>query len=354
MHWLRKRSLSRVEIATIFEKSPNYTSVSILNEELREKEQQTSLPAIPDFTLAAPEIVIPGQFTTTDLEEEIEQASANFWQHVRGLDGVLALGLLLRKTSQPDPENIHLLRLRCHLKHLLAETYVHAGYAKTAICFCEEAIEAELDLYKQTHSREDLKRYAKTLLLLSRAHIMREEWNTAGKVLKIAEQAFEVAHMPVDPELHRQRAAILMNQGKIEEVAELYGKAFKTFPAHRAHLGYGEEDYYHYDVGIRPLAVLHGSIERAERNLEVAEDWLAGDIHRAINLNWAAAAAFRSDSSQAEHSAQEWLKKAREESYGFGHQMTVTRLLELTPRIPSHLRKEWVLFALHYNAYRNK
>jgi tetratricopeptide (TPR) repeat protein len=357
MYWLWKHGVTRRELIDMFHIDANYISVSVHNQGLAETERKSSvvIPEVPDLTIAEDEYLIWKSSKDLDrIEDQIDKFGKSFWEHVRGLDGTLRLGESLRNISRPLDVNIPLLRFRAKLKHLLAETYLHAGYANTSIDFCNEAFEIQLDLYKDTHSRNDLKDYAKTMMLYSLANIMQENWKTSKAVLRIAEMAFEAANVPVDPELYRQQASIQMRAGKISEASALYKKAYDYFPAHREYLGYGEEKFYRHDVGVRPLAVLNSDIEAAERNLEIAREWPSYDIHRAINLNWAIATALRTGTPSSFKRAEELLEQARKESVGFGHQMTITLMLALTPRIPQHLQREWVIFALHYNAYRNK
>lgn len=357
MYWLRTHGMSRGEIAEMFTTTENFASVSISNEKHAAESREASvvIPQRPNLALAEDEFVIRlGESHADELEEKIESLGESFWEHVRGLDGLLRLGETLREVSRPHAENIPRWRMRARLKHLMAETYLHAGYAKSAIDLCEEAFALELNLYEQTQSREDIKSYAKTLMLSSLARIMREEWESARKTLEIAEESFKAANVPIDPEIFRQRASISLRHGDLEEAIRMYGEAFESFPEHREYLGYGQENYARYDVGVRPLAAIQGDLEAAEHNLEVANDWPEGDIHRAINLNWAVAAAFRTHSPEAEQRAHELLTQAYVAGFGFGHQMTITRLLELTPRVRQDIRDEWVLFALRYNAYRKK
>jgi tetratricopeptide (TPR) repeat protein len=357
MHWLWKRGVPRTQLVELFKRGRNYISVSVHNEEIHEGERRKTIemPGMSGFLPVEADLDLPEEKTEYAVrEEQVQHLEVTFWRRVGHLDGILELGKLLRKLSKPGVENTGLLRLRYRLKHLTAETYLHAGYARSAQRLCDEASAIQLDLYKQTRSREELQRHAKTLILRALASTMREEWTVAWKTLRTAWAAFDVAGVPVDPEVYRQRAWICASLGEMERARKYYQVAFERFPAHREYLGRGVEDHSRYDVGQRPLAVLDGSLEAAERNLEIAEAWPAADIHRAINLNWAAAAAYRSDAAQAELRAEELLVDSRRESHGFGHQMTICRLLELTPMIPRSLRKDWVIFALQYNAYRNK
>lgn len=357
IHWLWNQRVPRNLIADIFQKSQNLISVSAFNEENFRSEHKNliELPPHPDITLAEDEF-LPGSIpkSTAAMRRMVEEVATQFWRRVRSLDGLLAYGTLLQKLSKREKENTTAYRLQARLKHLTAETYVHAGYAKSAIHFSEEAIALYLKLYDDTRSKLDLEGYAKASLLLSRARIQREEWDSAWRTLSLAAEAFGAANVPVDPELLAQRAMILAQQDNIADARKLYLRAYNAFPAHREYLGYGTDKHAHYDVGQRPLGILYGDFERSLQSLEVARSWPAGDIHHAINLNAAIATSLVSDSAASKHFAEENFTKAQAASAGFGHQMTVTRLLELTSRIPKSLHATWVRFALQYNAYRNR
>jgi len=357
IHWLWQRGVSRELIGQLFGKSSNLVSVLAHNENenARQRERLILLPTEPDFSVASndPLLNTAGK-STLELAEEVERAEQDFWKSVRSLAGIPRYGELLQRLSERSEEDILARRLRARLKKMIAETYAHAGYVKSAIALATEALDIDLKLYGETESKDDLVNYAKTCLLMSLAHTQREEWKAALEIIERAERAFAAADIPVDPELYRQRAFIFFEQGKNEEAERLFKTAFQVFPAHREFLGFGPGEHAQHDVGLRPLAVLSGDFENALENLDIASAWPAGDIHHAINLNWAIATALLSDSPEAKRFAEENISRATLESRGFGHQATIIRLLAMTPRIPKEHRSDWIRFALNYNAYRNR
>lgn len=356
MHWLRRNGVNRTYIAHLFGESDNYVSVA-------DKKERKDVPARalavspiepPDFASVEAGFSASRPNPYEDRERSVEEFGVHFWANVRGLGGLLDLGHELRKVSAPDRENYELLRLRARLKHLTAEMYLHAGYAKTALKHCYDAILEHQRIIEQTNSRLDTERFAKTCLLASSAHLMREEFRAALQELDLAQNAYLAAQVPIDPEVSRQRASIALQSGEVESARALYRRAFDEFPAHREHLGYGCTVYARHDVGKRPLALLDKDFAAAQRNLETSSAWPAGDIHHSINLNLAIAVGFQTDSGSTRTEALKLLPRAREAAQGYGRQAATVGLLELTPQIPDELQAHWTVFAVQFNAYRNK
>ena len=357
IHWLWKRGVSRQLIGELFGKSTNQVSVSAYDENLAEHERRgtVDLPPEPNLKIAEDDLILDlPPVSTLEIAEEVETASKDFWGSVRSLEGIPVYGKLLQRLSKRSEEDILAHRLRARLKKMTAETYAHAGYLESAIALASEALNLDLKLYNDTRSKVELLSYAKVALLISLSHIQREEWRSALGTLKRAEQAFQAADVPIDPEVYRQRASIRFQQGRDDEAKILFKMAYDAFPAHRELLGFGEGAHARHDVGKRPLAYMTGDFGLALQNLEFARAWPEGDIHHAINLNAAIATAFLSDTKEAGEFINDNLTRAVQESAGFGHQSTIIHLLELTPRIPLEHRTAWVRFALNYNAYRNR
>ncbi len=358
IHFLLRRGMPRPEIAELFKKSPNLVSVHAHNEETQRRYPSSNdgIPfRAPDIAIAKDELLLEQESSSLNaLEEDVYAASVHFWSNVRALDGIGEYNRLLQRLSRPRADNIAGFRLRARLKHLIAESYLHVGYAQSAILASTEALDIELDIYKQTESRLDLANYAKTAVLLSQARIHRDEREPAWRVLELAEQAHIGARIPVNPAVYQQRATIQSRYGNVEATKRLLLKAFAAFPDYRAYMGFGSEGHARHDVGRRPLALLSGDFERALENLSIAGSWPSGDIHQAINMNAAIAVSLLSDSAEAKHFAEERLPLALALSQGYGAQTTTATLLAMTPRIPQYLRRSWVRFALDYNAYRNR
>ena len=357
IHWLRNRGVSRHLIAELFDKTPGAISVDVHDENLYRRKLARSVipPPIANLSLAQDELLLdPIDSRTEAKREQVENAGVAFWRRVRRLEGIRQYGEILQKMSKPGDEDFRTQRLQAHVRQMVAETYVHAGYTQTATPLIERVVSDYHTIYKRTESKVDLASYAKALLVLSRARIQSELWESARSNLELAEAAFSVAHVPIDPEVYRQRAEVCLVEGLDEDANALYFRAFDSFLAHREHLGFGGSAHARFDAGKRPLAVISADFEAALEALEAAEAWPEGDIHRAINLNAAIATAQLSDSSEAKNFPNQYLEKAAAASEGFGQQMTRAMLLGLTPRIPTDVCKAWIRFVLRYNAYRNR
>jgi tetratricopeptide (TPR) repeat protein len=358
IHFLLRRGMPRKEIADLFDKSPNLISVHTHNEQKQRTSPGTATTVsfnVPDTSKAKDEFLPePWSRSLSALEEDVHAASVAFWPHVRALDGIGEYNRLLQRLSRPSEDNIRGLQLRARLKHLIAESYLHVGYALSATFTAIESLDLELAIYQQTESRLDLANYAKTAVLLSQARLHRDERELAWSVLELAEQAHVAAHIPVNPAIYQQRATIQSRYGNIDAAKELLGKAYTAFQDYRAYMGFGSEDHARHDVSVRPLALLTGNFESAIENIAVAAAWPSGDIHLAINMNAAIAVSMLSDSAEAKDFAEDRFQLARALSQGYGVQTTAAILLEMTPRILEYLRRSWVRFALDYNAYRNR
>ena len=146
----------------------------------------------------------------------------------------------------------------------------------------------------------------------------------------------------------------MLRQGATTRARAEYLLAYDAYPAHFEFRRLEGSDHARHDVGRRPFAILDQSYEKAGRNVEIARAWPEGDIHHSANINTAIVTAFLTDSEAVQEEALKLLPTARLAAEGYGRQMTSVRLLELIPKIPRQHRRDWALFALHYNAYRNR
>jgi hypothetical protein len=80
-----------------------------------------------------------------------------------------------------------------------------------------------------------------------------------------------------------------------------------------------------------------------------------GSLETSIALHWAAASCLASDSSALIQQAVTQLNGSLAPSAQFGHQLTIRRLLIMTPELglDSRLRRVWVRRALYENAFRD-
>ncbi|HZU31277.1 MAG TPA: hypothetical protein VFB79_09190 [Candidatus Angelobacter sp.] len=291
----------------------------------------------------------------TELEQQIDAFGRHFWEKVRDHAGAKELGLLLRKVSRPSWENISLRRAGAKLYHLLAEIYLHAGCCRSSLEFGVRACRAEERLYKETLSKDELFSIGKTSLLISQALINRSEFDTALPWIKRSKRAFEAGSHPIDPEHYKQLATVQLHSNAVKEAHKNYQLAGRLLANYKYKPNATAAEIK--DISERHLYITDSSSdwEKAFNLMEYAlKSWPKDDIHKGLNVNWAAAAGLSSDSPEGNRSAIKLLRDKTDLSRGYLHPQTVTELLLMTPELPRQLRPEWARFCLHYNAFRNK
>jgi hypothetical protein len=290
-----------------------------------------------------------------ELEEQIDAFGRHFWEKVRDHEGAKELGLLLRKVSRPSWENLALRRAAAKLYHLLAEVYLHAGCCRSSLKFGVKAYRAEEDLYKETLCKGELFSIGKTSLLISQALINRSEFTDALPWIDRSRKAFEAGSHQIDPEHYKQLATVQFHGNAAKEAQNNYKLAGRLLANYKFKPNATAAEVK--DISERHLYVADRSSnwEKAFDLMEYAlKTWPKDDIHKSLNVNWAAASGLSSDSSEGNRQAIKLLRDNAELSRGYLHPQTVTEMLLMTPQLPRKLRPEWVRFSLHYNAFRNK
>jgi hypothetical protein len=298
---------------------------------------------------------IQAQLKFADLDQQIDLFGQHFWEKVRDYKGARELGLLLRRVSRPSLENISLRRAAAKLYHLLAEVYLHAGCCLSSIKFGVKAYRAEEELYKEWLSRDELFSIGKTSLLISQALINRSEFDAALPWINRSRKAFEAGSYQIDPEHYKQLATVQFHSNAVTEAQKNYKLAGRLLANYKYKPNTTDAEVK--DISERHLYVADRSSEweKAFELMEYAlKSWPKGDIHKGLNVNWAAAAGLSSDSSEGNRRAIKLLRDKAAFSRGYLHPQTVTELLLMTPDLPRKLRLEWARFSLHYNAFRNR
>jgi hypothetical protein len=287
------------------------------------------------------------------LEKQIEQMGVSFWSGVRFGAGLSPLHELLSYVGRPaHPRRIRAL---ARLRQLIAESYVHTGYSRSAIEEGLQSLHLSRVAFDESGDAADLEALAKTALLISQSHLLRQEWALAKRFLDMHQQAHARIRLPLGGEYHRQRGAVAFQCGEDEIARRWFGEATNVF-SETIEYGRHKQRYEILTMGQRQTNLLgavdwDGSQELLEYMLQATPP---GGIHTSMSINWTAACGFSIDSSSANQRASELLEMSKDASLGFGHQATVAWLLGLSPRIPASLRREWVRFALYFNAFRNK
>jgi len=373
IRWLVERGVSRDLIARYFKKTPASIPIIAWREKsglgpksfslVRSELDQTGAEADSLLDATGKELKATKRSLLDleepparirDLEEEIDDFGSRFWRKVRNHSGIRELGLILRRISLPGEDNLPLLRARARILHLTTEIYLHAGYSRTALIYGKQAYRLLDAIYRASLARSDLERIAKLCLLISQAFIIRQEFGAAERWLERSRKAFEAASVNViDPEYLRQLAMVQIKRKNIDQAVINLRKAGELLPEYQKNA----TDAQVRDISERFLNFF-GEKPDWEAAFELKDyalkNWPEYDIHRAINVNWAASVALSTDSPEAHQKAEELLKAYGHLSKGFLHQETRTFLLKLTPELPKELWADWVQFCLNYNAFRNK
>jgi len=290
-----------------------------------------------------------------DLEEQVEQLGAAFWSGVRYGTGIHRFRDVLSEIGRPA--HYRRIRVLARVRQLVAETYAHVGYSSSAL---EEALTSLLlsrSAYDESQDPHDLEQFAKTTLIVSQTHLLRYEPQQAAYYLNLHRDARARISQPLGGEYFRQRGAVAFQSGRDadEEARRNFQLAMATL-AETVEYGRQKERYEVLNIGTRQMNLLgkvnwEGAIELHDYMIKTLS---SGEIQISMNINWAAACGFSTDSPQANLAASELLDRYREASAGFGHQATVSWLLSLSLALPRKIRPDWVRRALYENTFKDR
>ncbi len=289
------------------------------------------------------------------LENQVEQMGALFWRGVRHGTGIDPFRALLVKIGRPA--HFRRIRLLARIRQLIAETYAHAGYSSSAR---EQGLTAMLlsrAAYQDSRESIDLEQFAKSALIVSQAHLLRHEPEQSESILDLYRSARARINLPLGGEYFRQCGAVAFQSGPVfdEQAGKYFTLAARTL-ADTVEYGRSKQPYEILNIGQRQMNLLgavdwDGSQELLDFMLRTLKP---GEISISMNVNWAAACGFSTDSGEANRSASDLLERHCDASFGFGHQATVAWLLSFSPALPQKLRPAWVRRALYENTFRDR
>jgi hypothetical protein len=289
-----------------------------------------------------------------ELESRIEQMGAAFWSGVRYGTGIDRFRTLLVEIGRPA--HYRRIRVLARLRQLIAETYAHAGYSTSARSQGLTAMLLSRAAYQDSGDAIDLEQFAKTALIVSQAHLLRHEPEQAKLVLDLHQGARERISEPLGGEYYRQRGAVAFQLGTAfdEDARKNFTLAAQTL-SETVEYGRPKQLYEVLNIGPRQRNLVTSDWDGSQELLDFMLKTLPpGEIHISMNVNWAAACGFSTDSPGAIRSASELLERHAGASVGFGHQATVAWLLSLTPALPQRIRRDWVRRALYENTFRDR
>ena len=282
------------------------------------------------------------------LEETVETLGTQFWSGVRYAAGLPALtGLLPLVGYGAHHQRIRIL---ARLRQIIGENHLHFGRAASAI---NEGL-ASIHLYRVAHHESDcqtdLESLARTARLVAQAHLLRREPDLALHYLDIHKNAARAAGAQERPEYFRQLAIAALQKEEDYACPENLQTAMQKL---RDVTDYGIPTTEHEvrDIGERALNLIRGDWDAGLALLEyMLKCYSPNDIHISLNVAWTAACGFATDDLRIHDQAFELLKRHSDSALGYGRQMSMFRLLELTPRIPLELRRAWARRVLYANA----
>jgi hypothetical protein len=290
-----------------------------------------------------------------EFEAQVENLGATFWQGVRYGAGIDSLRLLRAHIGRPA--HFRRIRLLARVQQLIAETYAHVGYSLSAVEFGLAAMLLSRAAYQDSGDSIDLKQFATTALIVSQAHLLRQEPDKAAWALRLYKSAHKRINLPLGAEYFRQRGAVVFQSGPLfDETARKYFKRAARKLSETVEYGHAKQPYEVLNIGQRHMNLLGPvDVDGSHQLLDFMLKTLSpGELPISMTLNWAAACGFSTDSPPANQSASELLERNHDASIGFGHQATVAWLLSLSPDLPLKLRPAWVRLALYENSFRNR
>ena len=289
------------------------------------------------------------------LESQVERLGVEFWSGVRHGVGLKRFRDILIQIGRPA--DYLRIRILARVRQLLAETYAHAGYSSSAIKEGLISLLLSRAAHQSSGEAVDLERFAKTALIVSQGHLLRSEPQRAAHYLDLHQAARVRIGAPLGGEYFRQRGVVAFQAGPDGD-AESRKNFEQAMIVLADTIEYGRPKKLHevLNIGTRQMNLI-GKVNwdgAAELVSYMVKTLPPGDIHVSMNVNWAAACAFTTDSPKAHQDASDLLDTHRAASAGFGHQATVAWLLSITPALPEQIRPVWVRHALYENTFKDR
>ncbi len=285
------------------------------------------------------------------LDCEVDKVASGFWQGVRFERSVPRLRAFLGLVGYPAHHRR--IRLLARVRQLISETHLHSGSTGSSIGEGIRALLLSRIAFAESGDLSDLGQVARTARLISQAYIIRNEVDHARRYLDIYRTASQQAGMILRPEYFHQAGVLAIQTGNGRGAKSLLTEAMNRLSET---VDYGQLPQPHevHDIGCRQINFVETNWELSQELLKTAlERYLPGDIHLSINVCWTAATGFSTDSAAVHQQASDLLALHAGVADGYGRQATCYRLLGIIPELPISVRREFALFALFQNAFRN-
>jgi len=363
--WLLERDVSSSRLASLFGTSAeNIRVVAFRARHVDEHDAETNSPLVERPTPA--EAAAVGVRPTLDevvrtlgrerrldwLRAQIESTIAQHRQQYTFLEGVRSLRRLAPQIGYAADARRIALRARLHQE--MAWFLVHSGQCVSAVEEVRTAQTLWRIAYAESSEREHAERFIQSALIGSHACLLARHPHQAMKTLELARAAAESINAPLGSDHFRQRGVALFQMKEDKRSAEEFQRAAEAMER----LSEARIPAQIMMTGARHTNVLgHVNWDGACEILETArQSFGAESLEASMALHWTVAGGLSTDSPAVTQNSLELLSQQPEPGAQFGHQLTIRKLLNITPELGFDLRliRAWVRRTLYENAFRNR
>jgi hypothetical protein len=282
------------------------------------------------------------------LQETIEAASGPYdfdW-------GVSRLRRLLPKIGYPADSRRIDLSGQIHFR--LAWYLCHLGRNRSAITHASTAMNLFRAAYHESDDASAVDRFVLAGLVRSQSLLLDQRPRSALKTLDLLTAAAGSVGSPLGSDHFRQRGVATLQMIEDDAAEKYFVQSAQRMDA----MGEAQSLAQVAMTGNRHIFFL--GIPNVDGMLEIRQQALAtfgpASLEASMATNWAAAAAFSTNSSSFEDQAILLLHENAATAARFGHQKTVDLLLTAVPSLGLYplLQRKFVRRALYENAFRRK
>lgn len=363
--WLLSKEVSSSRLASLFQTTPENIRVIAFRNRQRTSELTAEVSMLgdpPGRELAAalgvrpvPDEVVPtpaGNRKLDRLTSEIDSIADRHTGQYAYFDAVRALRRIVPLVGYPaDARRIALLaRLRQHVAWFL----VHSGQCSSAALEARAARDLWRIAYHESPRREYADRFIQCALIGSHALLLTCRPQDAWQTLDVARGAAESIGAPIGSDHFRQRGVALFQLREDERAAVQFRQSAEAMER----MGEARIPAQIVLTGSRHIHLL-GRVnwEGALGVFKTAGDAFGKEsLEASMALHWAAACGLSTDSASVMQRAYDLITAQPMPVAQFGHQLTIRRLLAVTPELglDDRLRRAWMRRALYENAFRTR
>ena len=360
--WLLSKDVSASRLAGLLQTTPENIRVIAFRERHEAAKvygRDSGFQELPSVDLAERSGVRhpPDEVVRTPAKNRELDAIANNINQVVALhvssyeypEGVRTLRKLLPRIGfAADSRRIALSAL---LHQHIAWFLVHSGRCESATHQAQLARDLWRIAYHESSEREYAGRFVQSALIGSHALLLARRPEDAWRVLHIADDAANAMRAPIGSDHYRQRGVALFQLREDERAVGAFQKATEAME----NLNEATVPAQLLMTGARHISLLKSKWDDAQEVLDVARSSFGiGSLEASMALHWAAAGGLLTDSTAVAQSSLELLRSGAPPAPQFGHQVTIRKLLALTPDLglDERLRRAWVRRTLYENAFR--